>query len=351
MKTYTAIGIMSGTSCDGLDMVLCRFSRKGTKYEYSILKALTFQYSEEWLEKIARPPADAQGLIMLHKEYGRFIGNCVVQFIKGYNEKIDFIASHGHTVFHNPASGYTFQIGDGSSIAAVTGITVISDFRAADAALGGQGAPLVPAGDRLLFGDYDFCLNMGGISNISYKKGRSTIAFDICPCNVIINLLCNEIGLKYDNMGMIGAKGAVDMKLLLQLNSISYYNQKPPKSLDKKQILDIVMPIVNSFDIKTEDKLRTLYEHISIQVAQVLTVKRKGTLLVSGGGALNTFLIDLIQSKTPIKIILPEKGIIEFKEALIFAFLGLLRLNNKNNCLSSVTGASRDSCGGVISKI
>jgi anhydro-N-acetylmuramic acid kinase len=350
MNNYTAIGIMSGTSVDGLDVILCNFKRVNKKWKFKIIKANTFFYSNKWKRVLSN--ADKLGaydFIKFHKEYGKFIGLSINKFLNGNKGEIDFIASHGHTIFHQPDKNLTFQIGDGAVIAATTGITTISDFRSLDIALGGQGAPLVPIGDKFLFSEYDFCLNLGGFANISFHKNKKQTAFDICPVNIVINYLTQTINKQFDRDGKIAKKGNLNNRLLYELNNIAFYKIKAPKSLGKEWVVAKILPIINKYNIKPEDKLRTIYEHIANQISQVLNNNKDKTVLLTGGGTYNKFLIKLIDEQTDCELIIPDNNIIDFKEALIFAFLGLLRYRNKINCLSSVTGAKRDNSGGVIS--
>ena len=278
-------------------------------------------------------------------EYGTYIGQSVNEFCTKYQFKPQYIASHGHTVFHQPEIGITRQIGNGQEIAASTGINTISDFRSGDVALGGQGAPLVPIGDELLFSGYEFCLNLGGFSNISYREKEVRKAFDICPVNIILNHLCPP----YDKDGTIGSQGSVHSELLNKLNNIEYYHKQPPKSLGREWLENEFMPYLEGSGIPHHDLVRTVYEHIAIQITNVLHTPNEGQVLLSGGGTHNTLLTTLLKEKSSVKIVIPDRLIIDYKEALIFAFLGVLRVRNETNCLSSVTGASRDSSGGNIS--
>jgi len=284
---------------------------------------------------------------MLHNEYGILIGQLVNKFMTDNLFYPDLIASHGHTIFHQPSAGLTFQAGNGVYIAKKTKTLTIADFRQGDVALGGEGAPLVPAGDRLLFPEYTYCLNLGGFANISYEKNMSRIAFDICPVNFILNYLANEIGLQYDNNGELGSRGNVDTELLTSLNQIEYYRKPPPKSLGREWTEQFFIPILSASKISVYDKIATVYKHIAIQISRVIT-DNKGSVLITGGGAFNYFLINSIGNNSNARLILPDNQEIKFKEALIFAFLGLLRYLGEINCYSSVTGAGYSSSGGVI---
>jgi len=348
-NTFRALGLMSGTSLDGLDIADCSFTSKPGGWDFQIIRAESFNYSQNWKIKLAKAQnLDAYSFALLHKEYGEYIGKKVFDFLSGRTDGIDLIASHGHTIFHQPDKNLSLQIGDPNCIFAETGITTISDFRSLDVALGGQGAPLVPVGDQLLFSDYDFCLNLGGFSNITYSSKGKTYAFDPSPANLGLNYLMNKLGKEFDYNGDTGRKGSVNADLLEKLNLIPYYQLAPPKSLSREWMEKDFIPVLEQSSISEIEKLRTVYEHIASQIVKTIAFKEKGKLLVTGGGAHNSFLIENIQTMTKHHVIVPEKEIIDFKEALIFALLGVLRLQNENNCLSSVTGSRKDNSGGLI---
>jgi anhydro-N-acetylmuramic acid kinase len=347
MQRYKGLGIMSGTSLDGLDIALCEFVYS-TNWEFTIEKASTINYSDYWISKLSNAhKLSGIDLSILHKEFGRFIGTSAKEFLSETNSQIDFIASHGHTVFHQPKNRLTLQIGDGAEIAAITNIKTVSDFRSLDVALGGQGAPLVPIGDKLLFSDYDYCINIGGFANISFEKDEKRLAYDISPANIILNLLAQKLNKDYDKDGLLGQEGSIDQNLLKSLNKIDYYKLPYPKSLGREWLNDTFIPIIDNSDTSTINKISTTYEHIAQQISNSIK-KEYSKILITGGGAYNKHLINLIKEKTSSKIIIPNQQIIEFKEALIFAFLGLLRINKQNNTLASVTGATKDSSGGAI---
>lgn len=341
---------MSGTSLDGVDVACCNFTYDNSRWKFSIIAAKTFVYDNFWRKQL-KDAALSSGidLIMLHKTYGTYLGRLVNEFLAETGLKPDFIASHGHTIFHQPDKKLTFQLGDGAFIASETGITAISDFRNLDVALGGQGAPLVPVGDELLFGNYSQCLNFGGFANVSFRLNDKRIAYDICPVNIVINELARELfGVEYDKDGEIGKSGTVDLKLLQVLNHIDFYKQKPPKSLGREWVEQTLMPMIMDSRLTARVKMRTIYEHIAGILANDLSQNPGNEILTTGGGANNKFLIDLVVEKSGKALIAPEKQIVEYKEALIFAFLGVLRIINQPNCLASVTGASRDNCGGIV---
>ena len=357
MKTYKVIGIMSGTSLDGLDIAYCEFSKKGSKWTYAIKAAATLGYSAERKTKFSDlMHASGEALMREDAAFGKFIGEQVKKFIKSKKIKPAFVSSHGHTIFHQPGIGFTFQIGSGAAIHAACALPVVSDFRSVDVSLKGQGAPLVPIGDQLLFGEYDFCLNLGGISNISFKNKTRRIAFDISPVNMVMNALAAVKGLEYDKDGKLAASGVIHPELLSSLNSLDFYKKKFPKSLGKEWIDLHVFPLVNALDISVEDKLATVCEHIAIQIQLVVekalknAARKKPSLFITGGGAFNKFLISRIKDALigKAEVIVPDKNTVMFKEALIFAFLGVLRIRNEHNALSSVTGASRDNIGGAL---
>ncbi|MBI5219361.1 MAG: anhydro-N-acetylmuramic acid kinase [Bacteroidia bacterium] len=351
-NTFSIIGVMSGTSLDGLDLALCKFLNKRNHWHYEIVRAKTVVYPPEWKEKLVMAThLNSLQFTQLDNSYGKYIGDSINAFIKEIRHKIDFIASHGHTIFHQPENRLTRQIGNGAFIAATTGITTISDFRTLDVALGGQGAPLVPIGDKLLFSDYDYCLNLGGFANISFNRNNSRIAYDICPANIIINYLVKSLNLEYDKDGALARKGKIKIKLLTNLNRIEYYKSSLPKSLGREWLEEKFIPVINNSNCSIEDKLRTIYEHIAVQISKSVSTKGYKKILLTGGGTYNKYMVELIAGKTTHTLVVPDKTLVDFKESLIFAFLGLLRYRNEINCLSSVTGATRDNCGGAIYRI
>lgn len=345
---YTVLGVMSGTSLDGLDLCVCDFIHTD-KWKFEIKKCKTVSYDSYMKERLISCSQDAaMNFVLFNNEYGRYIGNKINEFLQSESIKIDFIASHGHTIFHQPQKNMTYQLGSGTSIAAETGITCISDFRVTDVALGGQGAPLVPIGDELLFAYYDVCVNIGGFANLSYHANNKRIAFDICPANIILNKLSQLFGKDYDDGGVIGRSGIVHKQLLEELNSIEYYHTDAPKSLGREWLEDVFEKILNKYSILEQDKMRSLYEHIGFQIAKSIEIKNDCNVLITGGGAFNTFLIENIKKYSNAIIAIPSTEVINYKEALIFGFLGVLRMENQCNCLASVTGARRDNIGGVI---
>lgn len=343
------LGLMSGSSLDGVDIAHCSFWIENEQYGYRINHAKTYPYPSDWIKALANAPnLMGDQLIELDRKYGHYLGSLINQFIEETGAYAEFVASHGHTIFHQPSKKFTFQMGHGASIAVESGLTVICDLRSTDVGLGGQGAPLVPIGDKLLFPEYEFCLNMGGFSNISYEVNGETIAYDICPVNTVLNMLSGFLGMPYDRNGEIAASGKVDKSLLHGLNKLRFYHSKPPKSLSKEWLNNYFIPSLELHPISVPDKLRTVSEHIAHQMSLALGHIHKGKILVTGGGAFNKFLMDLLAEKMHHELIIPEPELVNHKEALIFAFLGYLRMHNRVNCLSSVTGSKRNNIGGAV---
>jgi len=328
MKTFKVIGLMSGTSLDGLDLCYCHIIRNNDQWSFKIIDTKSISYSEDMQSELKDAIyLDADALLKFH--------------------------SHGHTTHHQPENGLTYQIGSGQHLANESGCKVICDFRTNDVALGGQGAPLVPIGDQLFFSSYDFCLNLGGISNISLEQKGQRIAYDIGLANMILNYITRKIDLDYDQGGAMARSGNINQNMLDQLNSLEYYLLPHPKSIGYEWFVEEVAPIVDNTNDTTENLLHTSVHHICEKVAQQIKLnssKDKNSLLVTGGGALNHFLIEVLQEKTgkETSVEIPDKELIEFKEATIFALMGALRIEREINVLKSVTGAKRDSSSGVI---
>ena len=336
---------MSGTSLDGIDVALCKFSDRHT---FDLMNFRTVSYPDEWKNKLQSAHSlSALNLRLLEIEYSKFTAHIVLELLKETAQTVDFIACHGHTIFHQPENNLTYQMLDGSILATLSGITTVWDFRSGDMALGGQGAPLVPIGDALLFGEYEACLNLGGFANMSYEKAGKRIAYDISPANLLLNELANREGLDYDKNGDLARSGKIVQPLLKKLNSLEFYATPPPKSLGREWLEEKINPFIKNGS--TNDLLATAVVHISDQVSYALNQSAaSGKVLVTGGGAHNTYLMECISRKSHLKIEIPSAEIIDAKEAIVFALLGKLRLENKINILSSVTGASRDSCGGAV---
>ena len=355
---YKVIGLMSGSSLDGLDIAHVQLEEVRGEWSYQLLFATCIPYTEGWRQKLQH----ATGLpvtefLKLNTEYGRFIGEKVNGFIAehGLQHQVNFIASHGHTVFHEPEHHTTCQIGDGATIAAITGLPVINDLRALDVALNGQGAPIVPVGDKMLFGNYDYLLNIGGIANISVKHNDGILAFDVCLANQALNALAERAGKPMDEGGLMAESGEMLTDVLDELNHIEWYKQPAPKSLSNETGKAMVFPKLLESQHSTNDLLHTATAHIACQVAQAVSHyphgKEKATLLVTGGGAFNNYLIARIEKELApmnVTVFVPRPDVIKYKESIIMALIGTLRWREENNVLSSVTGAVRDSCGGAL---
>ena len=350
----TIAGVMSGTSMDGLDIAICRFEELSGRWNFEVLAAVTQPYPDAWKNRLSEAfHSTGMELAALHADFGKYTAENINRFCKETGIKPDYVSAHGHTIFHQPDKGFTFQAGSGAVIAALTGIETISDFRTTDVALGGQGAPLVPIGDLHLFGGHRFCLNLGGIANVSFDQNEQRVAFDICPANMVLNYLAQQSGKSFDKDGEIALTGKIVPDLLKQLNSLSFYKKSPPKSLGREWFENEFLPAIENERYSIADRLRTVTEHIGIQIAEALFHSPGTTMLCTGGGAYNNLLIEVIEeqvSRHGIHVVVPDDTIVEFKEAIIFAFLGLLRVNNKINTLASVTGAKADSVSGAIFK-
>jgi len=367
---YRALGLMSGSSLDGLDLAFVHLHENAGKWDFEILKADCYEYNDEWKQRLqSATKLKALDYQLLHTDYGHYLGEQVNRFIveNDLQYQVQIIASHGHTTFHVPGKKMTAQLGDGAAIAAMTGINVVSDLRAMDVALGGQGAPIVPIGEKLLWDDFDFFLNIGGIANISFKHEECFTAFDICSANSILNMLANKAGKEYDENGLLASHGNINIELLDKLNNIEYYGHAYPKSLANSFGQETVYPLIQDSGFGIEEALRTYVEHIAIQIKnsiEKLIVNNNSLaeqnhkpqttnykLLSTGGGTLNLFLIQRLKdylNELNIELIIPDENIIKYKEALIMALIGVLRWREENNVLSTVTGAKRNSIGGAV---
>lgn len=347
------IGLMSGTSLDGLDLAYCRFNKNNGNWQFKLLASESIGYNNKWLGSLKNAiHLSEEELVDLDDEYGIWLGEKTKAFIEQNDVSVELIASHGHTVFHQPEKGITLQIGTGQQIADITGTKVACDFRKKDVSLGGQGAPLVPIGDELLFGQYVACLNLGGIANVSFMVDSQRVAFDIGLANMLLNHLANQLDKAYDESGLLARGGTIDQLLLAKLNELEFYKHPYPKSLGYEWFLSDVLPLFENSSASVVDQLATAVEHETHQIGKVFTdlVKDSGEILVTGGGAFNDYLIERLKHYTPkhLQIIVPDKKLVDFKEAIVFAFMGVLRLRNEDNCLKSVTGASRNCSGGEI---
>lgn len=355
---YRAIGVMSGSSLDGLDISYAEFTEIGGKWNYEILSATCIPYNEQWVNKLTNATSlSALDYQLLHTEFGHYIGRCINDFIASNNLhfKVALVASHGHTTFHIPSKKMTSQLGDGGAIAASTKLPVVTDLRALDVALGGQGAPIVPIGEKLLLHQYAYLLNIGGIANISIN-GDEYKAFDVCPANRVLNMLANEAGRNFDENGNMARAGNIHPALLNELNGLEYYAKQTPKSLANDFGTEIVYPIIKKYPISIVDALATYVGHITTQIRNAIKFhetenEKEKQLLVTGGGAFNTFLVEQLQQSLEdidLKVIVPDDNLVKYKEALIMALIGVLRWREEYNVLSSVTGAARDSVGGAM---
>lgn len=345
------LGMMSGTSLDGLDLALVEFWQDA-KWHFRLNAAATIPYSNEW--KIILSDLENRSAFDYARadvELGHYFGEQAQQFIAAQAVQPLFIASHGHTIFHQPPIRLTTQIGHGAALSAASGYPVICDFRTMDVALGGQGAPLVPAGDHLLFADYDFCVNLGGISNFSVAHQGKRISYDVAFTNMLFNYLTKKLGLDYDDGGAIARSGNCLPDLLAQFHSDPYLQQPFPKSLGKETFVSHYMPLIEANSASVPDLLCTAVHYSAFQLAENIRQfnRPKPKVLLTGGGAFNTFFVDLLQNQLPeAEIVIPDADIIAFKEAIVFAFLGVLRYLGQPNCMASVTGAAADSCGGAV---
>jgi len=347
-SNYEVVAVMSGTSLDGIDIIYATYLFD-EDWKFKIRNSKTIKYSTDWklvLSQLVNKSLDE--LQEIDKTYSEYLATIILDFInKNKLETIDFIASHGHTALHQPENGLTLQIGNQQVLADILKAKVICDFRLQDVKFGGQGAPLVPIGDRLLFTDYTYCLNLGGFANISFEAKDERIAYDICPVNIVLNHYVSKLNLEYDDQGKIASKGNINNELLRQLNQLHFYNETPPKSLGLEWVDINIFPLIESFNLTIEDNLRTFVEHVAIQVAKHLNIE-KSNVLLTGGGAYNDFLMDRLKEFSKAEIKIPDNETLEFKEALIFGLLGVLKERNEINCLKSVTGAKIDHSSGKI---
>lgn len=350
-RDYYIIGAMSGTSLDGIDLAYVHFELT-QNWNFRFLAAETVPYTLFWKKRLKKSLSLSENdLENLNQDYTCFLANCMQAFIqKNHISKLDAVCSHGHTVFHQPKNGISLQIGNLPILSKMLKQTIVCDFRKQDVLLGGQGAPLVPVGDRLLFANYTFCLNLGGFANISTEKNGIRIAFDICAVNTVMNFYAEKLGVAYDDGGKLAALGKIDQKLLKILDSLAFYQKSAPKSLGMEWVNEKVFPLIEKAQLSPINILTTYVEHVASQIVKTIGSNENQQVLVTGGGAYNDFLLKKIQEKTNTRLFIPEKKLVEFKEALIFGVLGVLKLRHEINVLSSVTGASHDHSAGVIYK-
>lgn len=359
-KSYRIVGVMSGTSLDGIDLASLIFSIKNGKWAFEIHDCETVPYTLAWLNKLKIAVGfSEQELKALNAQYTLYLGTVILDFITKHTiTDLDAVCSHGHTILHQPQNGFTLQIGNLSTLSQLISQTVVCDFRVQDVALGGQGAPLVPIGDRILFSEYDYCLNLGGFSNVSFEQDGRRIAFDISPVNTVLNFYSNRLGFDYDDKGKLARCGMLNSSLLKELNNLDYYKKSFPKSLGFEFVQEIVLPLIENYSISEVDKMNTFVEHVAVQTSLALrensNILHTNTLklLATGGGTYNDYLLERMQVYLPeIEIIVPDEKLLEYKEALIFGLLGVLKLRNEINVLSSVTGAKRDHSSGIVFEI
>lgn len=353
MNTKYGIGLMSGSSLDGIDLAYVKFTTLPDGYTYDLIATACIPYTSEWITFL-KTYTDSEINIIFEKDQalGRLFGTVINGFLKENNiTDIDFIANHGHTLYHNPTAYTTVQIGNGSQIAALTGITTIDQLRLKDVALGGQGAPIVPIMDLNLLSAYTYCLNIGGIANITINDPKHPIAFDICAANQILNYFAQKVGMEYDKNGALAQSGRVDWELVHQHHEQTpFLNQLPPKSLDNTYSKNIIAALEQ---LSVIDALATACAHIAFEIKTSLTSLhcKNGTILLTGGGAKNSFLTALIQTELQalnIEVVIPEEQMIDYKEAIAMAFIGYLRLENKKNVLHQISGAQESSINGCI---
>lgn len=348
-KKYSVIGLMSGSSLDGVDLAAVSFEKSGENWYFRVQSTACYPYPETWKKALEKAySADEKYRDELDFSYGEYLGQLVNDFIKTKDLNPDFVASHGHTIFHQPELGKTLQIGHGKVLANTTGLLVVNDFRTEDVRKGGQGAPLVPIGDRLLFNQYEACLNLGGIANVSFEANGTRKAFDVCIANQALNYLAQKTGNQFDEDGSIAGSGKLDTQLFEFLEKPDFFTLPPPKSLGREFFERFHLALLDADTWSVEDKMHTYCVHIAKQIAMSLRQLPAGKILVTGGGAHNQFLIDTIRQQTHHQVIVPDHQLIDFKEAIVFAFLGVLKLRAETNVLASVTGAGSDSSSGEI---
>jgi anhydro-N-acetylmuramic acid kinase len=360
MNTYYVLGVMTGSSLDGIDLAYTKITADNGKYQYEVLISECVPMPPKWKLRIEQLVLqNAVSYLKTSAFFGHFLGECVAEFIKKYalKEQLDFIASHGQTVFHQPENLISSQIGDGAAIARKTGFPVVCDFRSMDVALGGQGAPVAPIADRIFFSDYKYFLNLGGIANIAANINGKFVAFDITAANLALNKTAKLKGVEYDHDGNMASAGVIDPQLFDEMNGSWYYDKDYPKSLSGGWVSKVLMPTLSRHNISVENKLRTIVEHISYQIyksvkaiqqKENITITKEDKMLVTGGGAFNKFLVEKIEASVPMSLHVPDEQTVKFKEAILMALMGVLRVRGENNCIGSVTGAERDSIGGAV---
>jgi len=346
---YHVLGVMSGTSLDGIDIaeIWFRLSSDGS-WSYTLGKAETIAYDDDMKANLKQAINwERKAIDIFNKTYTQYLADKISSFINRHEiNKLDAVCSHGHTILHQPEQGFTLQIGNLPKISEIIKQNVVCDFRIQDVALGGQGAPLVPIGDQLLFNEYDYCVNLGGFANISLTKDDKRIAYDICPVNIVLNVYAEKLGLPYDKGGTIAKSGNLLLAKAAQLDALPYYKKQAPKSLGLEWVQQEILPILEATYASPKNTLRTFTEHAAKQIARQFNKGSK--VLVTGGGAYNEYLLQRIEYYKDIELVLPSAALVEYKEALVFGLLGVLRLRDEINCLSTVTGASKDHSSGIV---
>jgi anhydro-N-acetylmuramic acid kinase len=347
-SSYSVLGVMSGTSLDGIDVAHIHFSKEG-QWNFSIQAAQTFPYTSEWKDVLSSLHlASEKELDIQNIRYTALLGQTILGFIQSHEiSNLDAVCSHGHTILHEPSRGVTLQIGNLKDLATHLNQVVVCDFRSQDVAMGGQGAPLVPIGDTLLFSEYDACLNLGGFANASYSQNEKVIAYDLCAVNTVLNFLAEKRGLPYDNKGQLAQSGTLVSEFYSDLEALNFYKKASPKSLGIEWVHATIYPLLDKYKQHSlENLIHTYTFHVIEEIGRNFTAGQ--SVLVTGGGAKNTYLIQLLQDQCNAFFHIPEERVVDFKEALVFGFLGILRLRHEVNCLASVTGASKNHSSGII---
>lgn len=353
------LGLISGSSLDGLDMAICQFDEQATsQLEWEVIHTQTAGFPEGLLSRLVRSTElSTRELMELEVEFSKFCASESLDFLTKAKCSVDYIASHGHTVFHYPEDGYTVQIGKGSIIAELTGIPSISDFRSNDIALRGQGAPLAPIVERYLYPGYNVYFNLGGIANFSIHEKSNIRSIDSCPCNQVLNFLISANGLPYDDRGRVARSGKVNDQLLKEWSSLEYFKLSGPKSMDNSWVHQIFIPVMNKYHLSMKDALATMVEFTALQLSKDISkllqldsiTQMSG--FVTGGGAYNDYLLERMTyhfQKLGLSLEVPDAQTIEFKEAILMSLMGYLRILERPNTIPTVTGAAKMSIGGAV---
>ena len=364
-RTWRVLGIMSGSSLDGMDLALCevRLDRSTTPTgvaHFALLAAETLPYSDLWQRRLANlPDQDARTFARTHTYFGHLTAEFALDFLQRHRTTADFIATHGHTVFHEPDRNHSAQIGDGAATAALTSVPTIAQFRQTDVAAGGQGAPIVPLFERLVLGAYAFFLNLGGIANLSYHApdGR-TVAFDVTGANQPLNALAGLAGQPYDADGALARSGTPVSELLERLDALPFLEQPYPKSLSNQWVVEHLTAPLLAYPASIADRLATAVEHTARQIGMAVrrVAERENvpdtdrTLYVTGGGAFNGYLLERLRTQLPpgMNLHIPPSDWVQFKEAMLMALLGAFRWEGVPNVLPSATGARRATVNGAV---